>query len=131
MSEESNQSVLIVDDEEMIREVIRDSFQGLGLRILEAGNGKEALEKIKSDRIDCVISDVRMPVMSGELLLAEIQKLYPAQRPGVIMMSGYSDLSVERAIQLGAVEFITKPFQLGLLKGAVLSVLQTRSESSH
>ncbi len=106
----SSVSILIVDDEQMMRNLLEKILIREGYKILSAGNGAEALEVLQSSRIDMVISDIKMPRMNGFDLLKVLKEEYP--EIGVIMMTAYGDTyTVKDALLLGADEYITKPFK--------------------
>lgn len=106
----SSVSILIVDDEQMMRNLLEKILIREGYKILSAGNGAEALEVLQSSRVDMVISDIKMPRMNGFDLLKVLKEEYP--EIGVIMMTAYGDTyTVKDALLLGADEYITKPFK--------------------
>ncbi|SYZ74243.1 Response regulator receiver modulated metal dependent phosphohydrolase (fragment) [Candidatus Zixiibacteriota bacterium] len=114
-------TILIVDDEPLVRSVLEQLLQRKGYSIKAVGGGREALEQLKSARIDLVVSDIRMPEMDGFELLQVVKKSFPDV--GVIMMTGYGDAgSVKEALSLGADEYITKPF-----KGPEVSLIIERA----
>ncbi len=101
--------ILIVDDEDEIREMLRDFFELEMFNVVEAKNGKDALELVKSQPFDCVVSDVRMPGGGGAELAQGILNLN-CKRPPIIFMTGYSDITESTALSLGVVKVIEKPF---------------------
>ncbi|MFP4175661.1 MAG: response regulator [Planctomycetota bacterium] len=82
--------LLIVDDEREIREMLSRHFRMLDYEVLTAGDGFEALDQLSENRIDVVISDIKMPRMNGTDLLKKIKSQYPMVR--VIMITGYVTL---------------------------------------
>jgi len=103
-------TILVVDDEAMIRNLLEKILAREGYKILMAKDGQEALDIISSKKVDIVISDMKMPRMNGLDLLKIIKK----ERPeiGVVIMTGYGDTyTVKDALLLGADEYITKPFK--------------------
>ena len=106
----SSVSVLIVDDEEMMRNLLNKILSREGYRISSAEDGQAALETMGQEKIDIVISDMKMPRMNGFELLKVIKQEYP--EVGVIIMTAYGDTyTVKDALLLGADEYITKPFK--------------------
>jgi type II secretory ATPase GspE/PulE/Tfp pilus assembly ATPase PilB-like protein/FixJ family two-component response regulator/RNA polymerase subunit RPABC4/transcription elongation factor Spt4 len=103
-------TLLFVDDEEGVARALKRIFMAENYRILTASNGFDALEILESDDVHLVISDYRMPGMSGAQLLKEIKTRWPAVIR--IMLTGYADVqSVMGAVNEGAVyKFITKPW---------------------
>ena len=116
--------ILVVDDEQDIREMVRRHFQFLGYQVLTAGNGKEALEILAGNKIDIVISDIIMPVMDGVELLRNIRNDYPMTR--AIMITGYVTLENALAcMRYGADTCIFKPLEdLSLLEKAVVDAVK-------
>ena len=118
--------ILIVDDEEDIRELLRDFFTNKGFTILEAGDGPEALEIVQKEIPAVVLLDVQMPEMSGIEVLKRIKQKFP--QIGVVMATAISDEGTTReAIRLGAYSYILKPFDLSYLEMVVLTRLMTAS----
>ncbi|MEW6412639.1 MAG: response regulator [Candidatus Zixiibacteriota bacterium] len=106
----SSVSVLIVDDEEMMRNLLEKILAREGYNILTAEDGVAALEILNSNQIDLVISDMKMPRMNGFELLKHVKQEHP--QTGVIIMTAYGDTyTVKDALLLGADEYITKPFK--------------------
>lgn len=101
--------ILIVDDESGIRDSLKDYFELEGLEVVTAQNGNEALTLVSSSHFDLVLSDIRMPNGNGRFLLKSIRKLHLTQ-PIVVLMSGFSDFSLEEAFAEGATDLIHKPF---------------------
>lgn len=103
-------TVLIVDDEPMLRDTVRFEIEGLGCKILEAGSGSEAKLILQNNRVGLIVSDIRMPDGDGIDLLGYVRR----QQPSIPMflMSGFSDLATWDAYHLGADAFIGKPFEV-------------------
>jgi UDP-3-O-[3-hydroxymyristoyl] N-acetylglucosamine deacetylase len=110
------ETILIVDDEAQIRASVSGVLADEGFRVLEAENGRAALAEIAAERPCLVLLDIWMPEVDGIELLREIQERHPGTR--VIVISGHGNIETAvRATQLGAVDFIEKPFSLeGLLQ---------------
>lgn len=102
--------VLIVDDEPAIREVIRFELEDRPFEFFEASSAREAVEILKNNTIDIIVSDVRMSGGDGVYLLNELRSIPGA--PPVIMMSGFSDHSEEGLIEKGALRLLKKPTDL-------------------
>jgi CheY-like chemotaxis protein len=116
--------VLIVDDEEMIREICLEMFSELGFEALAAASGEEALciFREQADRINLVLMDHSMPGMSGFVLFKELRKIRP--NIPVMLASGYSEEEVTGSFKgLGLNGFIQKPFNLTRLSDKVQRVL--------
>jgi DNA-binding NtrC family response regulator len=107
MTEESG-TVLVVDDDVEMRELIHDVLKARGHQITTAGSGQEALALLAQTDFDVVLTDLRMKGMEGTELLTEIKRLYPDI--GVILMTAFG--SVETAVEAmkhGASDYLTKP----------------------
>lgn len=106
----SSISILIVDDEEMMRTLLNRILSREGYKIRSAEDGVVALEVLKAEKFDIIISDMKMPRMDGFELLKIVKNEYP--KIGVIIMTAYGDTyTVKDALLLGADEYITKPFK--------------------
>lgn len=114
-----NTSILIVDDEIDIAEMLSRHFRYLGYDVALAGNGKEALEQLSKKKFDILISDIMMPEMTGVELLRNVRQDYPMIRP--IMITGHVTLDNALAcIRYGADYCIFKPLtDLAALQEAV------------
>jgi DNA-binding response OmpR family regulator len=114
---EEQKKILIVDDEEVFLEQLKDALENssLDLRIDTASVGVEALEKMEAERHDIVITDVKMPRMDGYTLLREIQNRFPSTYVVVITAFGSISGAVE-AIKYGAYDFLEKPFNIDSLE---------------
>jgi two-component system response regulator PilR (NtrC family) len=119
-------NLLIVDDELGMRQFLTHLFQRDGHVVRVAGNGGEALEQLRQQAPDLIISDIRMPDMSGVDLLREAKSLLPEVE--VIMMTAFANVDTAReAFLLGAYDFVQKPFDNDLLKEVVARALKNIS----
>lgn len=107
----SRAHILVVDDEPLLRRMLRGILVREGFNAVKcAGDGEAALQKLAKEHYDIVLTDVRMPRMSGIELLIRIKKEYP--HIAVVVMTGFGDIHTpEEAQSLGADEYITKPFK--------------------
>jgi sigma-B regulation protein RsbU (phosphoserine phosphatase) len=120
--------VLIVDDIEPNRDLLRRRLARLGIhQVVEASNGREALEIIRTQAFDLVLLDIMMPIMTGFDVLEAMAAEGLGERLPVIVISAMSEMtSTVRAIELGAVDFLMKPFDPTLLRARVLSTLEKK-----
>jgi len=103
-------NVLVVDDEAILRNLLDKILKREGYSVFLAQSAMEALQTLSDNKIDIVLSDVKMPEMDGFALLRKIKEEHPGV--GTIMMTGYEDaFSVKDALLLGADDYITKPFK--------------------
>ncbi|PCJ52187.1 MAG: hypothetical protein COA70_12700 [Planctomycetota bacterium] len=117
-------TVLIADDEELVRNVGKEMLSHLGFQPLEASDGERAIQVFRehADEITCVLLDLTMPNLDGEQTLSELRKIRPDVK--VILTSGYSkdDLS-QRFAGLGLTGFLQKPFSLEALSHALAPIV--------
>jgi len=103
-------TILVVDDEPVVRKVLERSLIREGFRVVTAGNGVEGLERIRGTKVDIVISDIMMPQMDGLEFLVEVKSDF-AHIP-VILITGFADqFTGKQALEAGAEDFIVKPFK--------------------
>lgn len=115
--------LLIVEDEEVLRDILVESLTVLSPGLKAVNNGAEALELVKSETFDAILSDINMPVMTGLNLLAEIRKL-GIETPFVFLSAFGDKDNIQKALQLGANNFIDKPFSTELLLEVMGNALQ-------
>ena len=118
MAPKNKKRLLIVDDEEGIRESLALAFEIEGYPVYSACDGAEALEQIQKHKIDIVISDIRMPNKDGIALLQEIRKHDPSV-PIVLLMSAYTEFTEQDLKRMGASTLLRKPIDLDTLIGMV------------
>ncbi|MFN7262566.1 MAG: response regulator, partial [Pseudobdellovibrionaceae bacterium] len=100
--------ILIVEDEVDLREILASLLEEHADQVLQAGDGVEALEIIKNNRVHAILTDINMPKKTGLQFLAEIRKA-GIEIP-VVIMSGYGDrVNTIEALRLGALDFFDKP----------------------
>lgn len=116
--------VLVVDDETMNRDVIGKILSKEGLFVLEATNGKEALDMLEQYDIDLILMDLMMPVMDGFEAITAIRKKDCYDMPIIAITALHDNETHQKALQLGADDCITKPFELSLLVNSVKSALK-------
>lgn len=117
-------TVLLVEDEEELRELLATELRESSLAVVEASNGRQAADKLKNGGIDLVITDLRMPGGDGLELLKVISELYrPKTR--TLLMSGFADCTPTHAKSLGADALLHKPFSLTQFVSVVEELLKT------
>lgn len=125
---EPERVILIVDDEEGLREGLGKLLEDEGYVVLCAETGEEALDVLQQSRIDLVLTDMRMPGMDGIELLKKIRERYGDL--GVIILTGYGQIeSYIEAMNFGAIEYVSKPFKIKELKFIVNKVLSGNAPS--
>ncbi|MDR3435129.1 sigma-54 dependent transcriptional regulator [Telmatospirillum sp.] len=116
-------TILLVDDEERLSDVLTVALEQLGFRVLSARTGKDALRLLETEQVDLLLTDLRMPGMSGRDLLRE-SKLRLPNLP-VVVMTAYS--SVKDAVEVikeGAFDYVGKPFEIDDLETVLKNALR-------
>ncbi len=118
-------NILVVDDEKNIREGLGKSLEMDGYNIFLAENGEEGLKIVNNEELDLVITDLRMPKVSGEELLKSVSSAYPTLP--VIILTGHGTIeNAVNAMRDGAFDFLTKPVNLDRLSLLVKRALSNR-----
>jgi phosphoserine phosphatase RsbU/P len=119
--------ILIVDDEPFNVDYLEQELEELDYATVSAANGQEALEKVGSESPDLVLLDIMMPVMDGFEALTRLKADAKTRNIPVIVISANSDLkSVVRGIELGAEDYLPKPFEPALLKARISTSLEKK-----
>lgn len=115
---DTNMNVLVVDDADTMRRIVCNLFRGLGIKNLrEAENGNTALQELKAKKVDLVVSDWNMPVMSGIELLRAIRADEELKSIPVLMVTAEAKKeNIIEAVQAGASNYIVKPFNAKTLE---------------
>ena len=114
--------VLVVDDEESIRELLTKTLELAEYETQAVPDGRAALDLLRRERWDLLIADLRMPEMDGLSLIREARRLHP--RLPVIIVTGFSsESSAIQAVNLGVVGYLVKPFRIPHVLGAVAKAL--------
>jgi DNA-binding response OmpR family regulator len=104
-------SVLVVDDDPVILRLLQVNFELEGIDVVTAVDGEEGLKLVQTDRPDLVISDIMMPKVNGLELLAALRSSPDTASLPVILLSAKAQVAdVQRGLELGADDYITKPF---------------------
>ena len=114
--------VLIVDDDQSIRELISMTLEDEGYTVVTAPEGKSALEKVAEQSPDVILLDTRMPVMDGWEFARQFREL-PASKASLIMLTAVDDPD-NAASELGADAYLAKPFDLNDLSEIVARFMQ-------
>lgn len=116
-------TVLIVEDDEMIREMMDITLSQAGYAVLTAGSGQAALDLLKRLRIGLVLLDVHMPRMSGLEVLAAMRRVNRAGPPVLMVTANRQPDTVAQAVRLGCAGYVAKPFAPGDLLTRVARAL--------
>lgn len=121
--------ILVVDDEENTRLALKRLLVREGYDVKTAANGSEALNQIRTQPVELIITDLNMPVMNGLAFLRELNREQPASN--VIMITAYGEVeSYLEALNLGAFEYLNKPIKLDELKKVMNKMFHDPSASS-
>ena len=119
-------TILIVEDNNEIRRYLSNGLADL-FNTLEAGNGEEALEKLKDNEVDVIVTDVMMPVMDGIKLCKNVKQNIRTCHIPVIILSAKSETKDQmEGLQMGADDYIPKPFSLAILTTKIQNMMRTR-----
>jgi DNA-binding response OmpR family regulator len=114
--------ILIVDDEQTVRDVLSEYFTEQGYAVGTAESGREALKVLESFRPDLVLLDVRMPGIDGVETLRRLREVAPAV--SVIMVTANEDVALARdTLKIGALDYVSKPFDFAYLEQSVMAGL--------
>ncbi|HCZ11258.1 MAG TPA: hypothetical protein DHV16_03140, partial [Nitrospiraceae bacterium] len=124
------ETILLIEDEKLMRVTLEDSLKSAGYDVMSFETGTEAMQELKRNSFDLVLTDVRLPDMDGLSILNEITRANDAQ---VIVMTAFGTIKdAVEAMRLGAFDYITKPFSLDeflLLIERALDVKRLREEN--
>lgn len=116
---------LVVDDDEAVRGALTGVLRHSGYFVVDVGSGADALAFLEKQSVPLVLSDLNMPGMDGVTLLKTIQERWP--EVAVVVVSGVAEVDVAvRCLQLGALDYITKPFQLAEVRARLQQALDKR-----
>nr|MBN2276825.1 response regulator [candidate division Zixibacteria bacterium] len=120
-------SILVVDDEQVMREFLSDVLEDF--RVDKAADGDEAINKLKKVKYDLIITDMKMPRVSGEEVVRFAKEIYPDAK--IIVISGYSSLSsVSSTLGYGVCAFLSKPFTIKQIRTEVEKSLGPENKGS-
>lgn len=103
--------ILVCEDEEILLTSLEFRLKKQGLDVILAADGKEALEKIQSESPDLIVADIMMPHVTGLELITFVRKKMKSDIPIIIISAMGNDDVVLKAFELGATDFISKPFK--------------------
>ena len=119
-----NKTILLVDDEEYLRETLRFGLEYEDYKVVEAGTGNEALKVCQTQSIDLILTDMRMPDGDGhELIKLMKAQAEPVRSIPIIVMTGYTEIARDELIKAGASEVVMKPFALAGLIQVISKIL--------
>jgi two-component system cell cycle response regulator len=122
----AKESVLVVDDDDDLRETVARLLSSLGFKVGTSSDGTKALKRLKDEQHTLLLTDMRMPQMDGLELIKAVSNEFP--QVGVIAMTGYSEsYTYVELINAGASDFIKKPFEVDELEAKMRRILNERN----
>jgi DNA-binding response OmpR family regulator len=118
--------IMIIEDDEEMRSLLKDFFEEEGFETDSASNGVDALQALSKDHFDLVITDVRMPGLTGLDILPRIRRLKP-EIPVIVMTSYGSDDVRRRSLERGATIYLEKPIYLSQLRPVIREMVLRKS----
>ena len=129
LGRDTRQVVLVADDDHESRHYIGFLMRHAGFRVIETGEGREALRQAMAERPDIVLLDVAMPMLDGYAVVRVLNKLGAAAPPFVFVSRHASAAYREQALAMGAAAFVAKPFDGKALVALVRETLAARAQS--
>ncbi|PIU44757.1 MAG: hypothetical protein COS95_07315 [Ignavibacteriales bacterium CG07_land_8_20_14_0_80_59_12] len=121
--------ILVADDEETIRAILKDELEEEGYAITTAVDGEDAIRLLRQDKFDLVLADIKMPRADGFDVLRTVKAEQPSVR--VIMLTGFADLkNAIESKRLGADDFVSKPYDIVDLVTTIERVLSLEPPAS-
>jgi len=124
---EGDACILVVDDDEGVRENLAELFEVVGYSVLTAGNAVEAMEKLSVHEVDLLLTDYRMPGPNGVELIESARRTKPGMR--AVLMTAFGDSFSEiESVRRGAIGYLNKPFEADEITGLVARILALKGE---
>jgi DNA-binding response OmpR family regulator len=123
-------SALVVDDDRLLLRLVELNLSKLGIKVILADNGQEALRLAQKERPDVILLDIMMPRMDGYEVIRQLKASEETSAIPVIMLTAKSNMiDRSRCREMGAVGYITKPFRLEELRNTVIRIIANASGS--
>jgi len=123
---DSKLKILIAEDERMLLKTMSFFLEKKGYQVIQAGDGETAITEAKSGGFDLIMTDINMPYASGMELLNLIRNEMKLPTPVIVLTSAGLESTALNAFDIGASEFITKPFSLPVLAARIENLLRAR-----
>ncbi|MCX6825931.1 MAG: response regulator, partial [candidate division Zixibacteria bacterium] len=121
--------IIVVDDERLILSLVQDALADSGCQIEVAEGAREALEKLKKEYFDFILTDIRMPECDGIQLAHQAKEIIPTI--GIIFMTGHANIiTAKDAIKEGAYDYISKPFGLGEIREVIRNAIKKKQRDT-
>lgn len=126
---EKKSRVLILDDEPIVGERLKSSLERIGFEVDTFSTSQEAVNQLRSQRYDILVTDLKMRGLDGMEVLKEAKRLHPDIQ--AVMITGYATSeTAEEALKSGAVKFIAKPFKISEFKTILLELSKGENKSN-
>ncbi|NBQ47964.1 MAG: response regulator [Sphingobacteriia bacterium] len=123
-------NILLIDDDKLTLKVLRKMLSSMGHTVHPACNKLNALKKLKSEAIDCVVTDVQMPDTSIGELFAELREASPKPLPIILISTELTNPEIDETLLKGADAFLPKPVKMDLLDDLIRRLCERQSQSS-
>lgn len=117
-------NILVVDDDEDIRELIVEALGKIGATVHQAGDGVEAMGVFEKEKLDVIVTDIRMPNCDGIELMRRL-RTSGKKVPGLVVITGFKDVATSEIMLLGGNEVLIKPFEIAEVIQSVQGCLRT------
>jgi len=121
----SEKKILVVDDEELLREILVEDLTSAGAQVTDAANGALAFALMQNQSFDAVVTDIRMPGGNGIALIKNINSYFQNEKPKIFVCSGYNDFSLNQTEEMSVCFTFDKPFDRETFIRTIAKHLQT------
>jgi DNA-binding NtrC family response regulator len=128
MMDHGKKRILIIEDDEEMRSLLKDFFEEEGLETDSVNNGSEAFRKLVKESFDLIITDIRMPGLTGLDILPGIKKLHP-EAPIIVITAFGTEEVHRRAIERGATAYLEKPIHFHKLKTMIHEIISSQEKN--
>ncbi len=126
----SKGKILIIDDDESIIQILEARLSSYGYQVIYSQNGDNIINKVKSEKPNLILLDILMPSKDGFIVCSELKEDRYTKKIPIIMLTSKSDTqSVKKALYMGAVDYIVKPFNPTIIIQKIENVLAKRRKS--
>lgn len=125
------QTILTIDDDPVVRKLVNKAVQGMGYKSVEVSSGLEGLHYLEKNSVQLILLDIMMPILDGFEVLKKIKKHREWRAIPVVMFSAVSDEhKVKSALDMGATNYILKPFRLRTIQEKVVEILENKNKGT-
>lgn len=106
----NGKKILVVDDEDLLREILVEDLTSAGALVSDASNGETAFDLLQTQPFDAIVTDIRMPAGNGIMLIKNINSHFQNGKPKIFVCSGYNDMTLEETEAYSVTYTFNKPF---------------------